>query len=72
MVSVVATSALLLLPGVGLLLLPFGVDRAATRLLRETGWITVAALDPVEDWHAEARRLACGYVLEQGVPVVVG
>jgi ATP phosphoribosyltransferase regulatory subunit len=54
------------------LLLPFGTDRASSGLLRETGWITVAALDPADDWRAEARRLGCGYVLEQGVPVVVG
>jgi ATP phosphoribosyltransferase regulatory subunit len=53
-------------------LLPFGVDRALSRALRETGWITVAALDPAEDWRAEARRLGCGYVLEHGTPVELG
>jgi len=54
------------------LLLPFGADRTLSRELRESGWITVAALDTADDWRAEARRLGCGYVLEQGVPVVVG
>jgi len=54
------------------LLLPFGADRTLCRELRESGWITVAALDPADDWRAEARRLGCGYVLERGVPVVVG
>ncbi|HEX4616999.1 MAG TPA: ATP phosphoribosyltransferase regulatory subunit, partial [Stellaceae bacterium] len=54
------------------LLLPFGADRTLSRELRKSGWITVAALDPAVDWHAEARRLGCGYVLEHGVPVVAG
>jgi ATP phosphoribosyltransferase regulatory subunit len=53
-------------------LLPLGADRASSRALRETGWITVAALDAADDWRAEARRLGCGYILEQGVPVLVG
>jgi hypothetical protein len=54
------------------LLVPFGADRTLSRELRESGWITVAALGTAVDWRAEARRLGCGYVLEQGVPVVVG
>jgi len=54
------------------LLLPLGTDRALSRQLRETGWITVAALEPTQDWRAEARRLGCGYVLEQGAPVMIG
>jgi ATP phosphoribosyltransferase regulatory subunit len=54
------------------LLLPFGADRTLSRELRESGWITVAALDAAVDWRAEARRLGCGYVLEQGVPVMAG
>jgi ATP phosphoribosyltransferase regulatory subunit len=49
-------------------LLPLGTDgRHATRL-RSAGWITVAALAPAADWHNEARRLACGHVLEDGEP----
>ena len=54
------------------LLLPFGVDRSLSQRLRETGWITVAALEQAKDWRAEARRLGCGYVLDRGVPVTVG
>jgi ATP phosphoribosyltransferase regulatory subunit len=54
------------------LLLPFGADRTLGRELRKSGWITVAALEPADDWRAEARRLGCGYVLEQGVPMVAG
>src|SRR6266404_1066878 len=49
------------------LLIPFGSERASCHLLREAGWITVAALEPGGDWRAEARRLGCRYVLEQGV-----
>jgi ATP phosphoribosyltransferase regulatory subunit len=54
------------------LLLPLGVDRARSHALREAGWVTVAALDPAKDWRAEARRLACGHVLENGEPVAIG
>lgn len=54
------------------LLLPCGIDRAGARRLREAGWITVAALEPAADWHAEARRLGCGYVLERSGPVPLG
>jgi len=53
------------------LLVPFGSERTSCHLLREAGWITVAALEPGDDWRAEARRLGCGYVLEQGMPVMV-
>jgi len=54
------------------LLLPFGFDRSLSQRLRETGWITVAALEQANDWRAEARRLGCGYVIDRGVPVTVG
>jgi len=53
-------------------LLPFGLDRKMGRKLREIGWTTVAALDPAEDWRAEARRLGCTHSLEGGRPVAVG
>jgi len=53
-------------------LLPFGIDPARGRALRTEGWVTVAALGAVRDWRAEARRLGCGYVLENGTPVAVG
>ncbi|HLY47405.1 MAG TPA: ATP phosphoribosyltransferase regulatory subunit [Stellaceae bacterium] len=49
-------------------LVPPGPDRAAAEALRAAGWITVAALLPAADWHAEARRLDCGHVLEAGEP----
>ncbi|HVC56419.1 MAG TPA: ATP phosphoribosyltransferase regulatory subunit [Stellaceae bacterium] len=49
------------------LLLP-GADRARAQALRVEGWITVAALFPAADWHAEACRLDCGHVLEDGEP----
>jgi ATP phosphoribosyltransferase regulatory subunit len=48
-------------------LMPPGTDPARAHALRAEGWITVAALLPA-DWREEARRLDCGYVLEQGVP----
>jgi ATP phosphoribosyltransferase regulatory subunit len=54
------------------LLLPFGVDPARCRALREEGWVTVAALEAVPDWHAEARRHGCDHVLEDGQPVKIG
>jgi ATP phosphoribosyltransferase regulatory subunit len=54
------------------LLLPCGADRTLGCELRKSGWITVAALDTADNWRVEARRLGCGYVLEDGVPVVAG
>ncbi len=53
------------------LLLPFGADCPRGRALREAGWATVAALEPADDWRAEALRLRCSYVLEKGEPVAV-
>lgn len=54
------------------LLLPPGADRRQADALRASGWITVAALAPVGDWRAEARRLGCSHVLEGDDPVAVG
>jgi ATP phosphoribosyltransferase regulatory subunit len=54
------------------LLLPFAIDHARARGLREAGWVTVAALEPAGDWRAEARRLSCAYVLEGDKPVAIG
>ena len=54
------------------LLVPPGTDPALAAALRDPGqggWITVAALTPATDWHAEAERLGCGHVLEAGRPV---
>jgi ATP phosphoribosyltransferase regulatory subunit len=58
------------------LLLPQGTDPALAAALRDTtnahgGWITVTALTAAEDWHAEAARLGCGHVLEDGKPARV-
>lgn len=56
------------------LLLPPGTDPALAASLRhpgQGGWVTVAALAPVDDWHAEAGRLGCDHVLEAGRPVPV-
>jgi ATP phosphoribosyltransferase regulatory subunit len=54
------------------LLLPFGTDRKRGQTLREAGWVTIAVLDPSGDCRAEARRLDCSHVLENGEPVAVG
>jgi ATP phosphoribosyltransferase regulatory subunit len=51
-------------------LLPLGARTQAGEL-RAAGWVTVAALTPAGDWHAEARRLGCSHVLEGGVPVAL-
>jgi ATP phosphoribosyltransferase regulatory subunit len=53
------------------LLLPLGTDPAHGQILREAGWVTVTALDPCNDWRAEARRLYCSHILENGKPMVV-
>jgi ATP phosphoribosyltransferase regulatory subunit len=53
------------------LLLPPSADPARARTLREAGWVTVAALEPVGDWQAEARRLGCSHVLEGGEPAAL-
>lgn len=48
------------------ILIPRGADARRVATLREAGWITVAALAPAADWHAEAQRLGCGHVFEDG------
>jgi ATP phosphoribosyltransferase regulatory subunit len=53
-------------------LLPLDADRGRAESLRAAGWAAVAALSPVEDWRAEARRLGCSYVLEGDEPAAVG
>lgn len=53
-------------------LLPLGVDRSRADALRGEGWVTVAALEPVGDWRAEAHRLGCSHVLEGEIPTMVG
>ena len=52
---------------------PFRIEtiRRGATFLRTSGWVTVAALDPVIDWRAEASRLGCSHVLEGETPVAV-
>jgi ATP phosphoribosyltransferase regulatory subunit len=53
-------------------LLPLGADRAQARALRAAGWVTVAALEPADDWRAEARRLGCSHLLGKQGPIELG
>jgi ATP phosphoribosyltransferase regulatory subunit len=53
------------------LLVPIGQDAGRTAALRGDGWITVTALAAAEDWHAEAGRLGCEHVLEDGKPTPI-
>ena len=52
-------------------LLPPGADKDRAAALRQEGWVTIAALGKAVDWHAEARRLGCGFLLESGAPAPV-
>jgi ATP phosphoribosyltransferase regulatory subunit len=52
-------------------LVPPTADRERAAALREAGWITVAALGRAASWQAEARRLGCSYVLDDGEPRAV-
>jgi ATP phosphoribosyltransferase regulatory subunit len=54
------------------LLVPVEADRTLARALRQAGWITVAGLELVADWPAEARRLRCSHVLVGDAPVALG
>ena len=48
------------------LLLPADAPPDAGRRLRREGWTVVAVLDRVEDLAAEAARLGCSHVLQNG------
>jgi ATP phosphoribosyltransferase regulatory subunit len=48
------------------LYLPHGTAWGAAEALRKDGWVTVGGLTQVADADAEARRLRCGFVLENG------
>ena len=48
------------------LFVPVGADHLDAARLREQGYATVAALDPVEDPAAEALRLKCTHLLRDG------
>lgn len=53
------------------LLLPHGTLPAEGAALRAQGWQTVSALAPVSDAAAEAKRLGCGHVFQDGRAVEV-
>ncbi|WP_420417734.1 ATP phosphoribosyltransferase regulatory subunit [Pacificispira sp.] len=44
--------------------LPYGLPPKAAAALRADGWCTLAALTPVADIQAEARRLGCSHVFD--------
>jgi len=46
--------------------LPFATTPAEAKKLRTDGWRTVQALEKTSDARAEARRLGCAHVLENG------
>lgn len=50
------------------LFLPAGTTLDQARKLRETGWTTLACLDPDADPKAEAERLGCTHILTGGKP----
>lgn len=54
------------------LFLPPGTGRQRAAALRDEGWITLAALDAAADWRAEARRLGCTHILEDGAVRALG
>lgn len=45
------------------ILLPVGGAAAVARALRADGWTAIAALEPGDDAHDEARRLGCTHIL---------
>jgi len=54
------------------LFVPLGAPPAAAAALRRKGWVTVAALEPVADARAEARRQGCSHLLQAGRARPVG
>ena len=56
------------LPGRVRVFVPWGADGAA---LRRRGYAAVAALEPTDAPEAEARRLRCTHILQDGAPVPV-
>src|ERR1700722_6533194 len=51
------------------LFVPADADLDAAARMRQLGYATIAALDPVIDVMAEARRLLCSYILRNGEAV---
>ncbi len=56
------------------LYVPLGTDAAEAARMRRLGYATIAALEPVDDTLAEARRLLCSHILRNGsaVPLTSG
>lgn len=52
-------------------LIPLGTAPDVAQRLRETGWVTVAALEPCSSLSDEARRLGCSHLLRDGKPQAV-
>ena len=50
---------------------PVGAGMGVIAKLQAEGWITVAGLDPVKDAAAEARRLGCTHVFNDGAVIAV-
>lgn len=50
---------------------PVGTSAKRGAALREAGWVTIAALDSVDDPRTEARRLGCSHVLVKDKPVAL-
>ncbi len=46
--------------------LPAGTPTAEGRKLRADGWVTVEGMEPAADAAAEAERMGCGHLLEDG------
>lgn len=53
------------------ILLPHGTRPVEAARLHADGWQTVAALEPIDDVRAEARRIGCGHVFQDGGAVPV-
>jgi len=52
--------------------LPPGCDVTIARDLRNSGWVTIAGLDPQVEDMGEAKRLRCGHVVSGGKPEKIG
>lgn len=50
------------------LFIPIETQVGQFKKLRQEGWITIGAIDLVQDWEAEALRLDCTHILEDGKP----
>ncbi|HEY6336825.1 MAG TPA: ATP phosphoribosyltransferase regulatory subunit, partial [Alphaproteobacteria bacterium] len=53
------------------LFLPLGTPAQAAEKVRSDGWVTLAGLEVAADARAEARRLACTHVWQDGSIVAI-